>query len=258
MTGTKVQSTVRLTLAATLGCSPEALDGPDLTVVEWQEVLGRLRYPVPSQPLTLVAGLGGAVVSCTAERRLWVEEHLADLGPNHLISGTVIAEIRDLVAPDGQEIYGPALASVTASDWLAPVAVPAKVEIRHFEGPAVAELYVYPGFRNALGYTQDDPRPDILASAAFVDGEPVGMAGASADSEAMWQVGVDVAPQWQGRGLGACLVSLVSRQVLAHARVPFYTTGVANLRSQRLAARVGYRPTWSELRARDRTAGDRG
>ncbi|MFA6110251.1 MAG: GNAT family N-acetyltransferase [Candidatus Latescibacterota bacterium] len=80
------------------------------------------------------------------------------------------------------------------------------------------------------------------------------MAAASADSEALWQVGVDVVLPWQRRGLGTCLVAQVSRQVLAHGRVPFYTTGVANLLSQRLAVRVGYRPRWTELSVRDLSA----
>jgi len=61
------------------------------------------------------------------------------------------------------------------------------------EGSAVADLYQYEGFSEALHYRTDHPRPDVAAAIATGgNGDIVGIAGVKADSETMWQIGVDV------------------------------------------------------------------
>ena len=44
----------------------------------------------------------------------------------------------------------------------------------------------------------DDNTPDVLAVAAVSDGEIIGMAGASADSDDFWQIGINVVQEAEG------------------------------------------------------------
>ena len=88
------------------------------------------------------------------------------------------------------------------------------------------------------------PRPDVLAVSAWSGERLVGMAGASDDCEMLWQVGVDVLPDWRERGLAAALVSQLSSAVLQRGKIPYYGTSSSNLASQRTAYRVGYFPAW--------------
>jgi predicted GNAT family acetyltransferase len=112
-------------------------------------------------------------------------------------------------------------------------------------------LYRTPGFANALGYDEQHPRPDMLAVVARREADIVGIAAVSADSERLWQVGVDVVPEARGSGLGRALVSRLTAELLEREIVPFYATGIANIASRRLAASVGYWPAWTEVYARD-------
>ena len=48
----------------------------------------------------------------------------------------------------------------------------------------------------------------------------IGIAGASADSDELWQIGVDVLPKYQGRCIGKALVSELTAAVLAAGKVP--------------------------------------
>jgi predicted GNAT family acetyltransferase len=70
------------------------------------------------------------------------------------------------------------------------------------------------------------------------------MAGASADCENMWQIGIDVLPPFRGKGLASCLVSRLAALILKRGIVPFYCTGSFNIPSQLVAYRSGFFPAW--------------
>ena len=47
-------------------------------------------------------------------------------------------------------------------------------------------------------------RPTMINVIAEREGEIVGVCGASTDSPFMWRLGIDVAPEHQGRGIAPC------------------------------------------------------
>ena len=112
---------------------------------------------------------------------------------------------------------------------------------------AIAEAF-YPNERFTMalseGYNAD--RPDVIALAAYENGEIVGVAGASADTEDMWQVGIDVLPQYRGRGLGTALVKALCKRIEEKGCLPFYGTAAGNIHSQIIAVRCGFYPAWTE------------
>ena len=100
-------------------------------------------------------------------------------------------------------------------------------------------------FNDAYGFCPD--APDMLGVAALKDSRILGMAGASADSPHLWQIGVNVLPEARGQGVAAMLVSLLRNDVLAAGRLPYYGTSISHLESQRVALRSGFLPAWFEL-----------
>lgn len=62
--------------------------------------------------------------------------------------------------------------------------------------------------------------PDVLAVAAIIDGKVAAVAGASEDSPLMWQIGIDVLPEFGGRGLASSLVALLKQEILARGKSP--------------------------------------
>ena len=100
-------------------------------------------------------------------------------------------------------------------------------------------------FCDAYGFCET--APDMLGIAAMRDGAILGMAGASADSPLMWQIGINVLPEARGQGVAAMLVSLLRNEVLAAGRLPYYGTSISHLESQRVALRAGFLPAWFEL-----------
>jgi predicted GNAT family acetyltransferase len=112
-------------------------------------------------------------------------------------------------------------------------------------------LYGYTRFKHALSFRTDSLRPDMMAAVAVCDGTVVGIAGASADSETMWQIGVDVLPEYQEKGIGKAIVGTLTLSILREGVTPYYSTITSNLQSRQLAASLGYWPAWVEMYARD-------
>ena len=73
------------------------------------------------------------------------------------------------------------------------------------------------------------------------------MAGASADSPQLWQLGVNVLPEMRGRGIGAALIARLKNAVIARGKLPYYGTAVSHIASQRVAVKAGFLPAWAEL-----------
>ena len=102
---------------------------------------------------------------------------------------------------------------------------------------------------NAL--CEDRKHLDKLAVGAFDNGKLVGLAGCSSDCEMMYQIGVDVLPEYRKKGIASSITSRLAIEILKLGKVPFYCAAWSNIKSVRNAIRSGFRPAWVELTARD-------
>ena len=102
---------------------------------------------------------------------------------------------------------------------------------------------------NALCH--DRKHLDKLAVGAFDNGKLVGLAGCSADCEMMYQIGVDVLPEYRKQGIASSITSRLALEILKLDKVPFYCAAWSNIKSVRNAIKCGFKPAWVELTARD-------
>ena len=115
-------------------------------------------------------------------------------------------------------------------------------------GPAdFAELYL-PEWSNAL--CRERKQLDVLGIGAYDQGKLVGLAGCSADCEDMWQIGVDVLPEYRRRGIASALTNALAKAIMERGKVPFYCSAWSNIRSVRNAVKSGFVPAWVEMTAK--------
>lgn len=91
---------------------------------------------------------------------------------------------------------------------------------------------------------------DVLGVGAYERGTLIGLAGCSADCDAMWQIGVDVLPAYRRQGIASILTSRLAREILEREKVPFYCAAWSNIKSVRNAIRSGFYPAWVEMTAK--------
>ena len=92
---------------------------------------------------------------------------------------------------------------------------------------------------------------DVLAVGAYDGDKLIGLAGCSKDCEDMYQIGVDVLPEYRKQGIAAAVTSHLAMEILKLNKVPFYCAAWCNIKSVRNAIKCGFRPAWVELTARD-------
>ena len=111
-----------------------------------------------------------------------------------------------------------------------------------------------PEWSNAL--CRDRKELDVLGVGAYEAGKLIGLAGCSADADRMWQIGVDVLPDYRKQGVGSALTSRLAVEILARGKVPFYCSAWSNIRSVRNAIRSGFLPAWAEMTVKPTAAVD--
>lgn len=140
-----------------------------------------------------------------------------------------------------------------AEYWLPDVDIlkplPCDLETRILKQADFAELYLTE-WSNAL--CEKRKHLDVLGVGAYDGDKLVGLAACSADCETMWQIGVDVLPEYRRRGIASALTSRLAVEILKRDKVPFYCCAWSNLKSARNAIRSGFRPAWTELTIKNR------
>jgi len=122
-----------------------------------------------------------------------------------------------------------------------------KYETRVMEPFDFADYYL-PEWSNAL--CEKRKQLDKLAVGAFDNGKLIGLAGCSADCATMWQIGIDVLPEYRRQGIASSLTSHLALATLEREIVPFYCCAWSNIKSVRNAIKSGFRPAWVQVTAK--------
>lgn len=127
-------------------------------------------------------------------------------------------------------------------------ALPCDYEMKILHQADFSELYV-DEWSNAL--CKDRKELDVLGVGAYDNGRLIGLAACSADCESMYQIGVDVLPEYRKKGIASALTSRLALEILSLGKVPFYCAAWSNIKSVRNAIKSGFRPAWVQLTARE-------
>ncbi|MDA1279888.1 MAG: GNAT family N-acetyltransferase [Chloroflexi bacterium] len=253
-----VRDTVIAMLCAELSCtSSDLTDGQVHISVRDPEAhdnpAHRLFDPHPGKIGIASLGIGGIV--CVDEEHFeWAEEVFAPQPKttrDELFMPDRMGKMADLVRPEGLILYGPLPRFAVSHSSLTLVEVPDEYSVRVVGQEGADSIGQRAKWHNAIyKVPTETARPTMIAAIAEREGEIVGVCGASADSPFMWQLGIDVIPEHQGRGIAPALTSAVAEAVLEEGMLPYYGTSASNIPSMRTALAAGFKPTWVEVLSR--------
>lgn len=123
-------------------------------------------------------------------------------------------------------------------------ALPCRYEMKILEKKDFDKLYL-PQWSNAL--CEKRKELDVLAVGAYDKDKLIGLAGCSADCDTMWQIGIDVFPEYRRQGIACALTSKLAMEVLNRGKVPFYCAAWSNIKSVRNAIKSGFKPAWIQM-----------
>jgi len=229
--------------ALDIGCHIEDFDMTVPVLVPIRERRGQKRYF--SSDDVLLTSYGNNVVGCVPEEVLPSVAELVSSEPFYrAFELPVIEKLNRIFAPF--HLQCAFLAEMYLPDPARLKPLPCPYEIRVLDNHGIAPFYL-PEWDNAL--TASDPAKDKIGVGAFDNGKLIGLAACSADCETMWQIGVDVLPEYRQRGIASALVSRLAPEIIKMGKVPFYSVAWSNLPSKRVALSCGFVPSWVELSA---------
>ena len=226
-------------------CAPGDFLKNENVVAVSRENAGRRAYL--SEPYAFdLTSYGGNAVACVREDLQEVAySYLAKHSVAHLFETPALHELDAMLAPFGLKTKFQAEYFLPDARYFRICASP--YETRVLTPAAFGGLY-QTEWGNAL--CAERKERDMLCVGAYDCGRLVALAGASADCDTMWQIGVDVLPEYRGRGLAKAVTSRLAQEVFARGKVPFYCAAWSNLPSVRNALSCGFRPAWVQLTAR--------
>jgi len=235
--------------AVDLCAEPLDFEKSENVIVISQESGGARRYLRLPFSCQLVSYGNNVVASILPEFREITENYINKYPVEHLFETPNLHVLNEALMKKGQKICFMAEYFLPDVDALVKrdAGDVAPYEMKILTQEDFAELYL-PEWSNAL--CKDRKHLDVLGMGAYDGDKLIGLAGCSADCDTMWQIGIDVLPEYRRQGIASALTSRLAVEILKRGKVPFYCAAWSNIKSVRNAIRSGFRPAWVEMTAK--------
>ena len=231
--------------AIDLGAAASDFEKSENVIVTSTVSDGARRYLKLPFSCQLVSYGNNVVASVSPEFRGITESYINKYPMEHLFETPNMHVLNEALMERGQKICF--MAEYFLPDLSALRPLDCDYELRVLSQDDFSELYL-PEWSNAL--CEQRKHLDVLGVGAY-DGEKlIGLAGCSADCDSMWQIGIDVLPEYRRQGIASALTSRLAIEILNRGKVPFYCAAWCNIRSVRNAVKSGFRPAWVEMTAK--------
>lgn len=238
-----INSILEKQLALDYCCNPEDVSDVANHFTVFRQIEGRRRFDYDDDRFLKITSINGKIL-CTGRDDVIADlsDRLKNADGRWFMEAGPLARLNGIIRGYGWRIKQVHPFYIAAENT--PVHMDG-IDTKWFLRDEIAQFDGDTRFDEAFAFSK--AAPDVLGVAAMVDGIIIGMAGASADSPTMWQIGINVAPKAEGRGIGKGLVTLLKNAVLKEGILPFYGTALSHIASQRVAIGAGFVPAWAEL-----------
>lgn len=236
------RESIKQLLAEGIGCAPQDFDREDLTIADRPET-------TPWYTAMAVTFGTGIVVSVDPRHRAFVEAHAPQ--PRYL---ALYPELLQRMVTECSTPAEPLEYSIPDLWWALrePPAIeppPEGFTCRHMGREWMATEMRSGQWPNGLGEPAGrdfrEGRNQFAEVLFGADDEPVAIAGAFL-TYGMYEIGVDVAPAYRGKGLAPVVVRSLAHEILERGETPLYVCAPTNIRSQRTALASGFMPVGSD------------
>ena len=246
MTNEKIWEIALKQSAMDCNCSPDDFLKSENVITQSKKNDGARKYlPLPFE--CDMVSYGNNIVAQTSERvYAVVKKYLGKYDVAHCFETPNIHALDEMLLPYNLKVCF--MAEYFLPDLNALKEIPCQYETKVLYNKDFEHLYV-DEWSNALCAKRK--QLDVLGVGAYDGDKLIGLAGCSADCDDMYQIGIDVLPQYRRQGIASSLTTKLSLEILKLDKVPFYCSAWCNMKSVRNAIKCGFRPAWVELTARD-------
>ncbi len=251
LTNGEIIAAAKAQSAIDLSCNPEDFSGENRIVISKPNDRAHRYLKLPFD-LNLVSYGDNVVASCSEAAAPIALDYINSYPIEHLFETPNLNVLAERLSPLGLKPCFMAEYFLPDTAKILPKPIPYKTKLLtrlDFE-----DLYL-PEWSNAL--CKQRKHLDILGIGAYDGKKLIGLAACSADCEAMWQIGIDVLPEYRRQGIAQHLTSSLALEILSRGKVPYYCAAWSNIKSVRNAIACGFKPAWVEHTAKPAEAVDK-
>lgn len=220
-------------------CKPEDFRNSDTLVTEYA-FHPHARKRSKCGILSILSYRGKLVITSAPELLAWCKDTLAKrISPQWCFEAGSLISIDRKLAEFGYRIdqahifFTP---HFPAPDAQYPVKLLGKPEIAALESDErIDEAFLF-----------EDYIEDVLGAACYDGhGRLLAVSGATANSDLMWEMGVNSFAE--GKGYAKATLSVLTNEILNLGKIPYYGTALSHIASQNLALKTGLVPSFAEL-----------
>ena len=241
-TNEKIKQTALQQSAFDANCNPEDFTCGRNVITVSKENADARKYLILPHVCNLISYGDNIVATIADEYRDIVEQYISKYSVEHCFETPNMHILNDAFQKLGFRVCFMAEYFLPDVQALAPL--PCDFELKVLFPEDFRELYTAE-WSNAL--CEKRKELDVLGVGAYHGEKLIGLAACSADCETMWQIGVDVLPEYRRKGIASALTSRLAIEILKRDKVPFYCCAWSNVRSARNAIKSGFRPAWVEM-----------
>ncbi len=241
-TNEQIQRIAREQSASELNCDADDFLKPQAVITDFCLREGARVYYKEPIACNFVSYGGNVVAASKPEIKEIVAKYINRYEYYHLFETPNLLWLNEKLAGFGQKVCFMAYYFLPDVNKLKRLDCPYEIKLLHPED--LENLYTKE-WSNAL--CKDRKELDVLACGAYDGDKLIGLAGCSADCENMWQIGVDVLPEYRKQGIASALTSNLAVEILERGKVPFYCCAWSNIPSAKNAVRSGFAPAWAEM-----------
>lgn len=253
MKNSDIIQTVLKQLAIDLNCKPEDFLGSQNKVVLNERLAGCRRYFTKPR-FCHMACFGNATIAAVDES---IKDFICELMERYQ-TGYNLFNMPQLSLIDGElNKYGKCIGRI--QEYFLPdigveLDLHTEFDIKVLSEDDIPTFCQNERFENALGLgtNQGAERHDMLAVVGYDDKRVIGVAAACNDTDILWQIGIDVIPEYRGLGVASVLVGRIRNEILQRDKIPYYGSAWANIASKRTAIHCGFKPAWVEMQSVDK------
>ena len=226
-------------LALEFDIALEKINNSNLFITEYKNIEGS-RFKKESF-LRIVVYEEKFFIMCNSLIINWCKEHFKNISPEWISEPEGITEINNYLKLYNKKIidmhhyYLPVNDSVINNTF----------DINWYKENEISIFKNDNRFSSAILF--DEATPDMLAVVGNDGDKILGMAGATKNSELLWEIGVDTTIEGKGKKVASTLVSHLKSKILNMGIIPYYGTVESHIKSQRVAIRAGFEPAYFEL-----------
>jgi len=186
------------------------------------------------------------VASVNADIADFVSDYIKDKKNEDCFAPPDIFTLNDELRKHGSQISFCAQRPLPDVNIIKPVSC--EYELRRMHPDEYSELYGMPEWSTVTG-SGKRKHLDRIAIGAYDGDKLIGLVGSEASCDSMWQIGIEVLPDYRRKSVAKALTAKITLEILSIGVVPFPGNRWANIRSLKTQLSCGFKPAWVEMTA---------